>query len=712
MAFQGLYYAQEYGWHVGPTCWPDDSGRCACSRDHTERDVGKAPLTPNGYHGFSNDPAVLGRLAERYPEANTALNLARSEIVAVDADSEAALAESRANGIPAGTPRTRTGNGGHWLFRRPAGTPLVRAIHTGASGAIDILSDGYVVLPGSQHRTGREYVWEVEPNGPLPEAPAWVVSILEEQYRKQQDAGPLDLTPVVPADNLDPIAGLDAETEAVRAGQVTVTKEDGATDRSETLYRLAIGLAKAGLDVDTIASEVAGYDKRQTKPKYANRRDATKRYRETAQRAAASVHTEGALELGGDDDDDHDGGQVGWVDKYIAKHPGTKFGLGSWRRYDRGAWGEIDELQVRDEVQRLMGTAATARLVKDVADLLKPRVRTRTEEWNQNTELLVFNNLTLDLVSFQAREHRPDDMATERLPYDYDPDATAPAWTRYLQQLHSPAVAAFVQEFCGYTLTADVDQEITLWMVGPPGSGRSTFLEGLQAAHAGLYGTLSFKHLGNRFALANLPGKRLLVSAEQPDGFLDDSDTLNQLISGDAITAEKKYEGSFTFRSTAKMAFAMNKLPRIKDPHNGIVRRAKILRFGTAIQDRDPAVKQAIRNEGAGIMNWAIEGLMRLRQRGRFVIPSEVEEAIKEFRDTNDVAGLFVDELCEKEERTSSRELYRAYDTWCQNNGFRAKNITQVAEDWKRLGFEKVTVNGRSYWRGVRLRHEHQQKVA
>ena len=54
-----------------------------------------------------------------------------------------------------------------------------------------------------------------------------------------------------------------------------------------------------------------------------------------------------------------------------------------------------------------------------------------------------------------------------------------------------PKAASFLQEFAGYCLTTDTAHEIAVWLHGPPGSGESTFIEGLKGMlgpRAGLLG--------------------------------------------------------------------------------------------------------------------------------------------------------------------------------------------------------------------------------
>ena len=129
----------------------------------------------------------------------------------------------------------------------------------------------------------------------------------------------------------------------------------------------------------------------------------------------------------------------------------------------------------------------------------------------------------------------------------------------------------------------------------------------------------------------------------------------------------------------------------------------------------DPAdvresVKEQIKKEGPGILNWALDGLCRLRQRGQFYTPDEVQQASIEFRESNDIPAAFLTECCDVDTtgrsgfKVTSRELYQAYKQWCLDNGHKPKSSKALAEDWKRLGLEHRVSGGYPYWQGVELR--------
>jgi len=398
------------------------------------------------------------------------------------------------------------------------------------------------------------------------------------------------------------------------------------------------------------------------------------------------------------------------ADRWIEAHDQTAHGLNEWRRYESGYWPIIAEDEVNAEVLGICKVAKSEGIrpskarVSSVAELARFMIYVPTHKWDSVSQNIVLQNGTLDLKTLQLREHSPQDYATRTLQYDYDPQATAPYFD---YALHStiPEAVEFFQEFAGYCLTADTSLETAVWFYGPPGSGKSTLLHGLTTMMGDLAGLLSLAQIErSQFALANLPGKRLVMSTEQPSMYLRSTWILNALISGETVTIEQKNQKAYTIIPQAKVAFAMNDLPKVSDASNGLFRRVKVIKFPLLREeDRNETLKFLISKEAPGILNWAIEGLQRLRTRKKFDVPQSVRDATEDFKRENDKAAMFLEECCvvDAEARTQSQLLYEHYKTWCLDNGHRVESSTSMAGEWRRLGFEKKRISGKSWWQGV-----------
>ncbi len=401
--------------------------------------------------------------------------------------------------------------------------------------------------------------------------------------------------------------------------------------------------------------------------------------------------------------------------RWLFNNSSIAWGMGEWKKYKDGYWRKVDTDAVKNDIKKIIETASregvrcTANLVHSVTELARLAVVIPHENWDASPNLLPCKNGVLDIPSRTLLPHTQSIYATSQLPFDYDPSATCPAFMQALQQI--PESIDFLQEFAGYALTPDTKYEIAIWLYGEPGTGKSTVLEGLKAmlgTRAGILGLADIER--SKFALANLPGKTLVVSAEQPDSFISLSYILNQIISGETVTIERKYFDAIDITPRAKIVWAMNNLPRITSSNDGIMRRVKVIKFPKLdAMQRDPDLKERIKLEGAGILNWALEGLDRLRTRGKFIIPQTVIDATEDFKEHNDIIKQFLDDAnatidhYDPAVRTQSQFLYDRYKDWCIRNSHKPLSSTRMADEWRRFGLDRVKIQGVAYWQGVEL---------
>src|SRR5215216_6743427 len=399
-------------------------------------------------------------------------------------------------------------------------------------------------------------------------------------------------------------------------------------------------------------------------------------------------------------------------DRWIGGNPHHAHGLGEWRRYEAGIWPVVSESSVKAEISEVIeeakseGIKPTASILASVTELTRIKVFVPDERWDADEDVLVCKNGALRISTGELAKHQPGHYATSAVPYKYDPGARPAIWNYFLRNT-VPAATNFLQEFAGYALTTEMTHELAVWLFGPPGSGKSTFIAGLAAMlghRAGILGLADLER--SRFTLADLPGKTLVVASEQPSSYLASTNTLNAIISGEPIQVERKYRDPFTVIPHAKVCWAMNELPRVADANSGLFRRVKVVTFpALAENERDPKIKHAIETEGAGILNWALEGLWRLKKRGHFEVPAGVEDATKQFRENNDVPALFIDDRCVRgtDSEVPAAKLYREYKYWCEENGHRPQSSTRVAADWQRLGFERKRTMSGTVYQGLRI---------
>jgi P4 family phage/plasmid primase-like protien len=514
-----------------------------------------------------------------------------------------------------------------------------------------------------------------------------------------------------------PPVELGPEALKVWRGEKPKAKDTGEVDRSASLMKIGRVLYDAGAAGRVVTEALKERDRALGWKCYTHRPDADKQYQAIVnvlegegrnQSVPINLNGSKSKTVGKQPAPTHDELR----DRWIGANPYHAHGLGVWRCYEDGIWPMVPETSVKAEISNIIeaakpeGVKPTASILASVAELTRIKVYVADEKWNADPDILVCKNGALRISTGELGDHRPGHWATSAVPYEYDPGAVPAIW-RYFLENTVPATAPFLQEFAGYALTTEMAHELAVWLFGPPGSGKSTFIAGLAAMlghRAGILGLADLER--SRFTLADLPGKTLVVASEQPSSYLASTNTLNAIISGEPIQVERKYHDPFTVIPKAKVCWAMNELPRVADANSGLFRRVKVVTFPELPEDqRDPQIKRHIEQEGAGILNWALEGLRRLKDRGHFEVPAGVADATKQFREHNDVPALFVEDRCIKEldAEVQAAKLYREYRYWCEENGHRPQSSTRLADDWRRLGFERKRTMTGTIYQGLRV---------
>jgi hypothetical protein len=168
-------------WRVFPVHGVED-GRCTCRRPTCEH-IGKHPRLRDWPRHATTDDAIIRRWWTSWPTANIAFATGAGVLV-VDVDprhgGDVTLAElEHQYGPLPDTARQVTGGGGvHYLLRVEG--PVSNA--TNIRPGIDLRSDGgFIVVPPSQHESGRRYAWDLAAHPdetPLARAPRWLLDLI------------------------------------------------------------------------------------------------------------------------------------------------------------------------------------------------------------------------------------------------------------------------------------------------------------------------------------------------------------------------------------------------------------------------------------------------------------------------------------------------------------------------------------------------------
>jgi putative DNA primase/helicase len=259
----------------------------------------------------------------------------------------------------------------------------------------------------------------------------------------------------------------------------------------------------------------------------------------------------------------------------------------------------------------------------------------------------------------------------------FDPAAPRPdRWHRFLAELwpDDPAAVDLLQEWAGYCLTSDTKFQKILLALGPTRAGKSTVARVLtELVGRPNVAEMSLASLASEFGLAVLLGKTLAVFGDvRLSSRVDRSRLAEKLLiisGGDGLDVNQKFKTIETFRLPTRLMMISNKIPDFDD--TVLTKRLLILPFTRSFLGvEDPNLIDDLLAELPGILNWALRGLWRLREQGKFTQPASAESIRDQIEVVNNpVERFFVERLeLHPEKYVPSNRLFELYQAWWTDN--------------------------------------------
>ncbi len=306
-------------------------------------------------------------------------------------------------------------------------------------------------------------------------------------------------------------------------------------------------------------------------------------------------------------------------------------------------------------------------------------------------------------------------LSTIQLQAGYDEKAVAPIFMAFLADCLDQQTQLLIQEIFGYLLIPETCAQKAFVFVGEGGAGKSTLLSVAQDVLLGIdnVSNIPWQNLGDRFKTAELFGRLANIFADLPSKSIEDNGLFKSITGEDFITAERKNKEPFSFKATARLVFSCNSLPKnLGDRSEAFYRRLIIVPFlpPKPPEQRDLHLKDKLKGEAAGILNWALTGLARLQANHYCFSPSaQAEAALDAYRIAGSSVLSFVEELCiiDSHRLISATELYQAYHHYCQDSGLRSVSQKrfwmELKEAFPELEKVKESVTRRAMYSGIEL---------
>jgi putative DNA primase/helicase len=376
---------------------------------------------------------------------------------------------------------------------------------------------------------------------------------------------------------------------------------------------------------------------------------------------------------------------------------------GEWLVWRRGAWRTASEDEIRGDAYRWTDTLHVEDDKTGMPSPFRPNrakisdlidaTRGLTAVADEQTMPSLLGPADIDPVNSLSLANGIVELTTRRLvpptpyffnsnsvDYSFNPKAPDPqTWLKFLDQIwgFDPDAQRALQEVFGYLLTADTSLQKAFMLIGPKRSGKGTIARVLMdlVGHDAL-ASPTLSNLSTNFGLAPLIGKRVaLVSDARLSARSDLAAIAERIlaISGeDALTIDRKHLNAWTGRLFSRFLVLTNEMPRLQDAAGALMSRFIVLRMTENFYGReDPHLLQKLQPELPGIFLWAMNGLERLRARGRFTLPDSSKEVMGEFERSGSPVKAFLDDEVEQDPTASiaCADLFGAWQTWCAASG-------------------------------------------
>lgn len=325
----------------------------------------------------------------------------------------------------------------------------------------------------------------------------------------------------------------------------------------------------------------------------------------------------------------------------------------------------------------------TANTIHGLRELVRG-ICERRDVFNQRHDLIHVANGMLhldDAGNVELKPFAPDYHSRNRSEIAWNPTADCPRFkSELLLSAMSAPDANLIQRYFGQCLLGVNLSQTMLICRGTPGGGKSTLanvIEGVIGRHN--VTELRIAQLTERFELIRYVGRTLLSAKDTPGDFLNmrPAHVLKSLVGGDTLEGEAKHGNeSFSVEGRFNVLISTNTRLRVKlDSDAGAWRRRMLI---VDYQRPKPAKPIPgfdailLRDEGPGILRWAVEGAIQLRQElaeaGTMQLTSDQSRRVDDLLSESDSVRSFVRDCIEAQHGAGVgiHEITTAYRDYCE----------------------------------------------
>lgn len=369
-------------------------------------------------------------------------------------------------------------------------------------------------------------------------------------------------------------------------------------------------------------------------------------------------------------------------------------------------WEEWPDARLENFAQKHFNPKPTNQMAKEFCGVVF-RTHHKSISWFTDSiaRRMNFKNGVLNIDTMEFGPHSKEYGFRSVLPYNYDPDARAPRFEKFLDEtLGDNDLTKIVLEFAGYAFSNDSCwAQKALILTGVGSNGKSQFIDVMKALAGGPghYGSLTLGDINKEQNRALIEGKPFNLAEETPSNALVDSANFKNLVTGGEMVIKSVYKKPYSVPNRAKLLMSCNEIPKSSDTTTALYRRMIIIPWNRVFvegeADHDPFILQKLLAELPGIFNLVIQGYKRLVSQGRFTESSASKAALSEYKESSDIVipwareTVAITELRTKEEIDASKEfvssakLYNDFKWWAEERGYKQMTFDTFSKRFARI---------------------------
>ena len=410
---------------------------------------------------------------------------------------------------------------------------------------------------------------------------------------------------------------------------------------------------------------------------------------------------------------------------YIQK--GTHAARQAYEKWHRGVYEEYaadlpDTDEYKEPAEKFSKMRGMRAWRDNVLNVSESHLLVTAADLDRNPMALAVGNGLLDLTTLELREGKPEDYITLGTSVNYVPGARTADLERYLlTTFPDDGLRAYVQRFCGLSLTG-ITKEERFWIwIGGGRNGKGTLSSLLEAVLTDeLYAAINFatlasdKYISGSAAspdVARLRGKRLVVATEKHSARMIDEERIKKLTGGDLITARHLHKEDMQFPPLFKLVMSCNQKPHLNVVDDAIRERVIMVPFTSQFTRENGLVDLDLKDrlrEPAGLeaaLAWAVEGLRAYHAAGLGSC-SAIEDATSTFMEEMNPLVEFIGRFFEQGETLTctGTEVSKTYDDYLQDTMQPRLGNADLGDAMRVLGFVQHRTAMGMTWRGLALK--------